>query len=130
MFASDPDYISFALSATEQLKLQGLINFVMKKACGHLSAGVLSQNFWETFKWFIRNDKGYHFMSTIKGTPAYWKDFLASSCNGHAPRSSNFLYDINLCWFSLEWIDFNHCQVERGKYGGRRYLQHRIFLAL
>ena len=77
IFASDRDYIFFALSVTRQLKLQSQINIAMKKVCsGHLTAGVLSQNFSEIFKLFMANNEAYHFMNTIKGTPAYWKKFL------------------------------------------------------
>ena len=51
IFASDPDYIFFELSVTQQLKLQSQINIDMKKVCsGHLTAGALSQNFSETAK--------------------------------------------------------------------------------
>ena len=41
-----------------------------------MTAGILSQNFLDTVKSFIANDEGYHFVNTIKGTPAYWKRFL------------------------------------------------------
>ena len=77
IFASDHDYIFFALSVTQQLKLQSQINIAMKKVrSGHLTAAVLSQNFSEKVKSFIVNNETYHFMNTIKGTPAYWKRFL------------------------------------------------------
>ena len=49
----------------------------MKKVCsGHLTAGVLSQNFSEIFELFMVNNEAYHFMNTIKSTPANWKKFL------------------------------------------------------
>ena len=49
----------------------------MKKCCGSsLTAGMLSQNFSERVKSFVVKDEAYHFMNTIKGTPAYWKKFL------------------------------------------------------
>lgn len=65
-----------ALSFTQKLKLQGLINVAIKVCCGHLTAAVLSQNFSKTVKSFIVNGMAYHFMSIIKGTPDYWKHFL------------------------------------------------------
>lgn len=37
---------------------------------------MLSQNFKETVKQFVANDKAFSFMSSVKGTPAYWKKFL------------------------------------------------------
>ena len=77
MFASDPDYVFFALSVTQQMKLQSQINIALKKVCpGRITAGMLSHNFSDTVKSFIANDEAYHFMNTIKGTPAYWKRFL------------------------------------------------------
>ena len=77
LFASDPDFIFFALSITQQLKLKNQINVAMKKVCsGNLTAGLLSQIFSERVKSFMVKDEAYHFMSTIKGTPAYWKKFL------------------------------------------------------
>ena len=46
----------------------------MNKVCGgHLTAGMLPQNFSEIVKSFITNDEAYHFMNTIKGNPVYWK---------------------------------------------------------
>ena len=41
-----------------------------------ITAGILSQNFSDTVKSFIANDEAYHFVNTIKRTPAYWKRFL------------------------------------------------------
>ena len=73
LFASDPDFIFFA----QQLKLKSQINVAMKKVfSGNLTGGLLSQNFSERVKSFTVKDEAYHFMSTIKGTPAYWKKLL------------------------------------------------------
>ncbi|XP_066926174.1 uncharacterized protein [Clytia hemisphaerica] len=75
-FASDADYIFYACSVLQQLSLTNQINIAMKKVAGsNLSAGVLSQNFKETVKQFIANDKAFAFMSTVKGSPSYWKKF-------------------------------------------------------
>ena len=78
MFASDADYIFFALSVTQQLKLQSQINIAMKIVCSsHLTAGMLPRNCNKTvIKLFIANDKACQFMSTIKGIPEYYKNFL------------------------------------------------------
>ena len=77
IFASDPDYIFYAHSVLQQLRLTSNINIAMKKVGGsQLTAGMLSQNFKEKVKEFVANDQGYSFMNTIKGTPAYWKRFL------------------------------------------------------
>ena len=67
----------FSLSVTQQMKLQRQVNIALKKVCtGRITAGMLSHNFSDTVKSFITNDEAYHFMNTIKGTPAYWKRFL------------------------------------------------------
>ena len=77
LFASDSDYIFFANSIMQQIHLSSQINIAMKKVSSdQLNAGMLSQNFKETVKQFIANDKAFSFMSNIKGTPAYWKRFL------------------------------------------------------
>ena len=76
-FASDADYIFFALSVMQQLNLNSQINIAMKKVSSNsLTAGMLSNNFSETIKSFIAKDEGFNFMNPIKGTPAYWKRFL------------------------------------------------------
>ena len=49
MFASDPDYIFYALSVTQQQKLNSQINVALRKVCsGRMTAGMLSNNFSET----------------------------------------------------------------------------------
>ena len=76
MFASDPDYAFFALSVTQQMKLQSQINIARKKVCtGRVAAGMLHYNFSDTVKSFIANDRGYIFMNAIKGTLT-GRDFL------------------------------------------------------
>ena len=72
MFASDPDYIFYALSVTQQSKLNSRINIDLRKVCGgELTAGMLPQNFSETVKSLIAKEKAYCFINTIKGTLAY-----------------------------------------------------------
>ena len=76
-FASDPDYIFFALSVLQQLSLNSSINIAMKKVTSRgITAGLLSSNYNEIIKSFITQDRGFSFMSSVKGTPAYWKTFL------------------------------------------------------
>ena len=49
----------------------------MKKVISNnLTAGMLSENFKQRVKELIAKDKVFSFMSSIKGTPAYWKNFL------------------------------------------------------
>ena len=51
LFASEADYIFYALSVSQQLKLNSQINTAMKKVCGgQLTAQMLSNNFTETVR--------------------------------------------------------------------------------
>jgi len=76
-FASDADYIFFAHQVIQQLKLKSQINIAMKKVtCANMTAGDLGKNFQQTVKNCIASDHAYKFMSTIKGTPAYWLHML------------------------------------------------------
>ena len=69
----------------------------------NLTAGMLSQNFKETVKSFVANDKAYSFMSAIKGTPAYWKKFFVSSLsNGKATWFTHIFYDLVMCRSEME----------------------------
>ena len=55
MFASAPDYVFFALSVTQKMKLQGQINIniALKKVCtGRETVGILSHNVSDTVKSF------------------------------------------------------------------------------
>jgi len=54
----------------QQLHLRNQINIAMKKVSGeNLTAGMLSQNFKETVKEFIANDKAFSFMSSVFSYP-------------------------------------------------------------
>ena len=43
----------------------------------NMTAGMLGQNFEQTVKNCIASDKAYKFMTTVKGTPAYWQHMLS-----------------------------------------------------
>ena len=74
LFASEVDYIFYALSVTQQLKINSQINIALKKVCGgQLTVQVLTNNFSETVTAFLSKDEAYQFMGNIKGTPAHWK---------------------------------------------------------
>ena len=77
IFASDSNYIFYALPVTQELKLNSEINIALRKVFnGTVTAGMLSQSVVETVQSFVGKDKAYRFINTIKGTPAYWKKFL------------------------------------------------------
>ena len=76
-FASDTDYIFFTHAVMQKIQLNDQINIAMKKIVSDsLNAGKLSKNFKAIIQQFIAQDKAYSFMSSIKGTPAYWKKLL------------------------------------------------------
>ena len=76
-FASDADYIFFTRSVYEQHHLRSSINFAMHKIKpGTLTAGTVNSNFKRAIEWFVASDNAFSFMSSVKGTPAYWKQFL------------------------------------------------------
>ena len=76
-FASDADYIFFARSVHEQHHLRSSINFAMNKTKPDtLTAGTVKNNFKRTIERFVASDNGFSFMSSVKETPAYWKQFV------------------------------------------------------
>ena len=75
--ASDNDYIFFAHTVLQKYQLSSLINIAMNKLFSNdLTAGMLSKNFKQRLQWFTAKDKAFSFMSSIKGTLAYWKNIL------------------------------------------------------
>ena len=43
---------------------------------GKLAAGMVRNNLKGTIERFVASDKLFSFMSSVKGTPPYWKQFL------------------------------------------------------
>ena len=59
------------------MQISNQINKSMRKIkITNLTAGMLSRNFKETVQQFIASDEAFSFMNTIRGAPAYWKEFL------------------------------------------------------
>ena len=76
-FASDADYIFFSKPVYEQYHLRSSINFAMHKIKpGTLAVGMVKNNFKGVIGRFVASDNAFLFMSSVKGTPAYWKKFL------------------------------------------------------
>ena len=66
MFASEADYIFYALSVTQLLKLSSQINIALKKfSRDYVTAGALSSNFTESVGYFLTKDDAYQFMGVI-----------------------------------------------------------------
>ena len=76
-FASEADYTFFARSVYEQHHLRSSINFAMHKIKpGKLTEGTVKNNFKGTIERFVASNNAFSFMSSVKGTPAYWNQFL------------------------------------------------------
>ena len=68
--------IFFCSVFLQQLNLNSKVNIAMKKFfSSNVTAGMLSKNFRETVETLVTSDKGFVFVNTIKGTPAFWKRF-------------------------------------------------------
>ena len=69
----------FGRSIFEQHHLRSSIkiNISKHKVQGvQLTAGSVRQNYKESVKRLLPNENVFHFISSVKGTPAYWKQFL------------------------------------------------------
>ena len=72
-FASEADYIFFARSVYEEHHLRSSINFSIHKIKpGKLKEGTVKNNFKGTIERFVASNNAFSFMSSVKGTPAYW----------------------------------------------------------
>ena len=61
----------------EQRHLRCSVNIYLHKAQGaQLTAGSVGENYKESVKKLLSNENAFHFMSSVKDTPAYWKQFL------------------------------------------------------
>ena len=61
----------------EQHHLCSSIDFAMHKIKpGALAVGMVKNNFQRVTERFLASDNAFLFMSSVKGTPAYWKKFL------------------------------------------------------
>ncbi len=76
-FASNPEYIFFALYATEVQQIWDNICIALRRGNTKtiegkaITASMLTDN--EQVKKLIRRNEGYRFLSKIRGTPAYWE---------------------------------------------------------
>ena len=61
----------------EQYHLRSSTNFAVHKIePGTLTAGTVKINFKRTIERFIASENAFSLISSVKGTPAYWKQFL------------------------------------------------------
>ena len=57
--------------------MRSSINYAIHKIePGTLTAKTVTSSFKGTNEGFVSRDKTFSFMSSVKGTPAYWKQFL------------------------------------------------------
>ena len=76
-FPSDAGYLFFARSVYEQHHhVYSSINLAIYNIKpGILTAGTVKSNFKGTIERFLGRDNAISFMSSVKGTPIYWKQF-------------------------------------------------------
>ena len=101
----------------EQHYLRSLINFAMHKIKPDtLTAGTVKNNFKRTIDRFVASDNGFSFMSSVKGTPAYWKqllyDVLAMAKQLGIPTYFLTLSCADLRWEELQYITNNLNNLE------------------
>ena len=74
-FSSCTEYIFFAQYLMLQLNIYNQINIAVSKVKGSINVGQLRNNFKETLRGLVCEDKGYSFLKSVKGSAAYWKLF-------------------------------------------------------
>ncbi len=76
-FARNPEYIFFALYATEVQQISDNISIALRRGSTRttdgqeITAAMLTDH--EQLRKLIRRDEGYRFLAHIRGTPAYWE---------------------------------------------------------
>ena len=76
-FARNPEYIFFALYATEVEQIHSNVSIAMRIGASNTASGekitasMLADR--EQVKKIIQRDEGYRFLAHIRGTPAYWE---------------------------------------------------------
>ena len=107
-FASDADYLFFVRSLYEQQHLRPSINFPMDKIRpGTLTAGMVKNNLKGTIERFLASYNAFSFMSSVKGTPAYWTQFLCDALAMLKPLAipTSFFWPCHVLTF--DWENFN-----------------------
>ena len=67
----------FLATVYEKHHIKSLINFVMHKIKpAILTTGTVKNNFKGTIERFVASDYAFSYMGLVRGTPAYWKQFL------------------------------------------------------
>lgn len=83
MFASETDYIFYALSVTQKLKIKSQTNMALKRSVqADWQHWILKNSFSETIRTFLSKGDVYQLMGTIKEIPANQKKIIWDSCNG------------------------------------------------
>ena len=75
-FAGDADYIFFARSVIEQHYLSSSINIAMKNLKPGTTVSSITTNYKDRIQNFLGSSDAFSFISSVKGTQFYWKQFL------------------------------------------------------
>ena len=73
-FVSDVNYLFFCQAILQLKRLQEQKSIAMRKHSSPLNASMF-QNYKESIRNILRSDQAFYFMNSIKGSPAYWKNF-------------------------------------------------------
>ena len=104
-FASDADFTFFARSVVEQHHLKSSVNISMQKVQAlQITAGTVKQNYTELVKRLLSSENAYCFMSSVKDTPAYWKQFLFEVL-AMVKQLGIPIYFLTLSCVDLRWDD-------------------------
>ena len=113
-FSSCTDYIFFAQYVMLQLNIYNQMNIAVSKVKGSINAGQLNNNFKETLRGLVCEDKGYSFLKAIKGSAAYWKtllyDVLAMVKQKGLPT---FFYSLSCA--DLRWSELINIIIKLGR---------------
>ena len=115
-FVSNADYTFFTAYEQHHLRYSS-INFALHKIKpGTLTAGTVKSNFKGAIERFVASDIAFSFIGSIKGTPAYWKQFLydvlAMVKQLGIPR-----YILTLSCAALKWEELPHIIIKLNNLG-------------
>ena len=103
-FATNIEYLFYAQFLTDFKQVSDSINIALRKATNQTSmpitAGLLKDN--EYRKQLIQTDKGYQFLQTVRGSPAYCKKILYDLL-GMIKQLGPFTWFLTLSAADLRW---------------------------
>ena len=88
--------------------MRSSINYAIHKIePGTLTAETVTSSFKGKIERFVSRDKTFSFMSSVKGTPAYWKQFLFDAL-AMIKQLAIFTYLLTLSCADLRWKELSY----------------------